>query len=187
MSMFCHAFWYTSNRFYVPMALTDYLLDKQPFDALELISGMNFTEQEEMDTNCLQVARYQEERARGKRIPICGISDTHGVENSEMFGRYYTIVFSPTSEVADLIAGIKELNSVAVEAFHGEHPRAYGPFRLVKYASFLLREVFPQHDVLCGIEGQTMLQYAAGDKAAADRLKALQGQVAALYAKCWAK
>ncbi len=185
MSMFCHAFWFPSNHYYVPMAMTDYLLETRPFDAFELISGADAKELTQMDTNTLQVARYHEERAKGRPLPICGISDAHGIEFSETFGRYYTVVFSPSLEMEDLIASIKALNSVAVEAYHGEHPRPYGPFRLVKYTSFLLREVFPQHDELCGDEGRMMLQYASGDKAGAKRLKAVRGQTARLYAKYW--
>lgn len=187
MSMFCHAYWYPSNHFYIPAALTDYLLEKPPCDALELISGMSSEELVEMDTNLLQVARYQEERAKGHQLPICGISDTHGMEVSETFGRYYTVVLAPTSDLADIIAGIKGMNSVAVEAYHGDHPRPYGPFRLVKYTSFLLREIFPQHDELCREEGSMMLKYAAGDKSAVDLLKTVQGQTEKLYKKYWAE
>jgi hypothetical protein len=187
MSMFCHAFWYPGNHFYAPAVLTDYLLEKQPFDALELISGMDSREMADMDTNMLQVARYQEERAKGRNIPICGISDTHGVERSEQFGRYYTVVFAPSVELSDLIAGIKGLRSVAVEAFGGEQPRPYGPFRLVKYCSFLLREVFPQHDELCEDEGRMMLEYARGDAKGTQLLKDVKGQTAELYGKYWAE
>ncbi len=48
---------------------------------------------------------------------------------------------------------IKDNYSVAVEAVPGERIWAHGGFRLVKYALFLEREVFPLHDELCETEG----------------------------------
>ena len=62
----------------------------------------------------------------------------------------------------------------------GEHPRAHGPFRLVKYALFLMREVFSQHDALCREEGQLMLAHLDGDANAAGTLGKLKGRTAAL-------
>ncbi len=186
LSMFAHAYWFTDHHYYISEALRTHLFETQPFDALELISGFDWPGLNECDTNALQVARYQEERAKGSRIPVCGISDTHGIERSEAFGRYYTVCFSPSCEFQDLAESIKGLNSVAVEAVRGELPRAYGPFRLVKYALFLLREVFPQHDELCVEEGRLMLQYAAGDAAALERLRPMQGQTQRLYDHLWA-
>jgi hypothetical protein len=159
------------------------LLDSQPWDALEVIGGYF---RHEVESNILQVARYHEERARGRRVPIVGVSDAHGCERGELFGWYCTIVFARSSALADLIESIGELWSVAVEALPGETARAHGPFRLVKYAQFLMREVFPQHDALCFEEGRLLLAHLAGDRSAADALAACKGQTAALYDRLWA-
>jgi hypothetical protein len=164
----------------VPAALTDLLLDRQPFDALELIGGYH---RHEVESNMLQVARYYEERAKGRQIPIVGVTDGHGCETGELFDWYFTIVFAPSLELKDLIAAVKSLDSVAVEAMPGSTPRAHGPFRLVKYSQFLLREVFPMHDALCLEEGQWMLRHAAGDPDAKEMLERLQGSVGRLYKK----
>lgn len=185
LGMFAHHYWFTSHKFTPAGALTSHLFDTQAFDVLELISGFDKSSMTEADTNLLQVARYQEERAKGRKIPIAGISDTHGHERSETFGRYYTVVFAPTSDLVDIKAGIMDLRSVAVEAVGGELPRSYGPFRLVKYNQFLLREVFPQHDELCFEEGRLMIQYASGDKKAAKELHRLKGRIADLYEHFW--
>ena len=185
MGMFCHSYWFMSHHYSPGSPLTGALLDLQPFDMFELISGFDHAALDESDTSNLQVARYNEERAKGKRIPICGISDTHGVERSETFGRNYTICFAPSSDLPDLMASIRNLNSVAVEAVRGDLPRAYGPMRLVKYTAFLLREVLPQHDELCFEEGRLMIQYASGEKGTHKQLKKLKGQTAALYAGYW--
>jgi len=182
LGIFCHPYWISNHRYDVPLYLTNLLFERQPFDALELIGGYF---RPEIDSNTLQVARYQEERALGRRIPIVGASDSHGCERGELFGWYYTVVFAPSANLPDLIGSIKDLFSVAVEALPGEVGRAYGPFRLVKYTLFLMAEVFPQHDELCAEEGSWMLAYAAGDPQAAERLRLLQGQVRRFYDHLW--
>lgn len=187
MAMFCHPYWYTRHMYPPGGALTTALLENGVFDALEVISGMGSETLSRVDTNNLQIARWHDERAAGRRIGICGISDAHGVESSDNFGRYYTVAFAPKNELADIIAAIKEMNSVVVEAVAGHQPRAHGSFRLVKFASYLLLEVFPQHDDMCYEEGRQMIQYAAGNTSAADRLKLMHGQVDRLYGKYWAK
>ncbi|HNQ88606.1 MAG TPA: hypothetical protein PKM73_08335 [Verrucomicrobiota bacterium] len=185
LAMFCHPYWVTGNRHNVDEALLDHLLAAEVFDALELISGDSRDSIPANDINALQVARYAEERAKGRRVAVCGISDTHGAEVSDAFGRYFTVAFAKSLELPDLIAAIRDLRSVAVECPGGELPRSYGPFRLVRYTHFLMREVFPQHDELCFEEGRLMIQYAAGDGAAAARIALLHGQTAALYERCW--
>ncbi len=187
LGMFAHAYWYTGNRFAAPGPIRDLLLQRRVFDVMELVSGFDAAALDIMDTNGLQVARYYEEAARGNRLAIAGISDAHGVEKSEQFGRFYTICFAPSSDFAALKSSIQEFRSVAVEALKGERPRPFGPFRLVKFSHFLLREIFPQHDELCLQEGLQMIQYAGGDSGAAGRLRALQGEVARLYDHYWGR
>jgi len=182
LGIFCHPYWFYGHRYDVPEALTTRLLEEQPWDALEVIGGYF---RHEVESNILQVARYHEERARGRKVPLVGVSDAHGCERGELFGWYYTIVFAPSAELGELIQSIKALYSVAVEALPGETARAHGPFRLVKYAQFLLREVFPEHDALCAQEGELMLAHLAGDANAAERLRECRGAVARLYARLW--
>jgi hypothetical protein len=158
LGIFCHPYWVYRQRYDVPAALTDLLFKHRPFDAYELIGGYHWHEAE---ANNLQVARYFEECRRGGALPIVGASDSHGVETGQLFGWYYTVVFSPTPALADLMAAIKVCNSVAVEALPGQPPHVYGPLRLVRYTHFLLREIFPQHDAACAEEGQRMLAHAA--------------------------
>lgn len=186
LAMFCHPYWVTGNRHNVDEAMLDYLFESEIFDAFELISGDDREGMLRTDINGLQVARYTEERAKGRRVAVCGISDCHSIERSDNFGRFYTVCFAPSADLQDLIASIKDLRSVAVEAPGGEVPRAYGPFRLVRYTHFLLREIFPQSDELCFDEGRLMIQHASGDNSAARKLAQLQGQTAAFYARCWA-
>lgn len=187
LGMFAHAYWYTDNKFAAPGPIRDLLLQQRVFDVMELVSGFDAAALDVMDTNSLQVARYYEEAAKGNQIAIAGISDAHGVEKSDQFGRFYTVCFAPSSEFADLKTSIREFRSVAVEAIKGERPRPFGPFRLVKYSHFLLREILPQHDELCWEEGHQMLRHAAGDASAAAKLRLLKGQVAQLYDHYWSR
>jgi len=183
LGVFCHPYWFAGKRYDVPVPLTDALLENRPFDALEVIGGYH---RFEVESNTLQVARYQEERARGGELPVVGASDAHGCRRDELFGWYYTLVFAPACEHDDLIAGVKDLWSVAVEAMPGESPRPHGPFRLVKYALFLMREVFPAHDELCQEEGGLMLDHVGGDTSAAEKLAALSGRSSRLLDSLWA-
>jgi hypothetical protein len=116
LSIFCHPYWIVKNRFDVSDSLTELLLDRQPYDALELLGGYYPFEQE---SNLLQIARYQEERSKGKSVPIVGVSDAHGCECSELFGWFYTVVFSKSLDLIDLTESINNLCSAAVEALPG--------------------------------------------------------------------
>lgn len=182
LGIFCHPYWFTENRYAPSGALTSCLFERQPFDAYEVIGGYF---RWRTDSNTLQVARYHEERAQGRHLPIVGVSDAHGCQRDELFGWYYTIVFSPSLALPDLVSSVKSLYSVAVEAVPGETPRPYGPFRLVKYALFLLREVFPRHDEWCLEEGRLMLEHIYGNPAAAEMLHALKGRGAARMDRFW--
>ncbi|HHW31628.1 MAG TPA: hypothetical protein GXX20_08150 [Clostridiaceae bacterium] len=179
LGIFCHPYWQINTGYYISDSVITYMYEHQPYDANEVIGGYN---KPDVDSNTLQVARYNEERAKGRKIPIVGVSDAHSSrEGVYSFGWHYTIVFSSKNEKDDLINSIKNLYSVAVEAIEGEPKRAYGPFRLVKYAQFLFREVFPLHDELCFLEGEFMRLYIEGYEEAANILKKLKGQTARLY------
>ncbi|MDD4743057.1 MAG: hypothetical protein PHN53_00525 [Eubacteriales bacterium] len=158
LGIFCHPYWLSyspdqAQAAYISEALTSCLLERRPFDALELLGGYH---RHEVEANILQVTRYSAELARGLPLPIVGVSDAHGCETGKLFGWYYTVVFARSLDLPDLIGAVKDSFSVAVEALPGETVRVYGPFRLVKLALFLLREVFPEHDRLCAGEGSLM-------------------------------
>ncbi|MDI6617262.1 MAG: hypothetical protein QME45_01130 [Clostridiales bacterium] len=184
LGIFCHPYWELYNQYYISDTVISYMYDHQPYDANELIGGYH---RDEIDSNKLQVARYYEERAKGRKIPIVGVSDSHGCENSPLFGWYYTIVFSHSKNQNGIIDGIKDLYSVAVESIPGDTARVYGPFRLVKYALFLIKEVFPMHDEMCFEEGQLMMKHLKGEGMAEKILDMLKGQTDRLYESLWAK
>jgi hypothetical protein len=183
LGIFCHPYWFVGHRYEPSGTLTSLLFSRRPFDAFELIGGYR---KFELESNTLQAARYHEECLRGGPMPIVGVSDAHGCNPDDLFGWYYTIVFSPSNELADLIASVKAGCSVAVEALPDESARPHGPFRLVKFARFLLREFFPGHDALCGEEGDRLLAHADGDAAAAAAMPALRARSRARSEAVWA-
>ena len=182
IGILCHPYWITGNSFNISEALQDAFYATPSFDALEVIGGFY---RYQMEANALAVARWQQRRAGGGDIPVVGVSDAHGCERDELFGWYYTIVFALTPEFVDVREAIRAGQCVAVEAVPGEFPRIYGPFRLVRFAHFLMRDVFPLHDELCVEEGRLMRCHAAGDASAAAALSALSGRVEALYRRLW--
>jgi len=181
LSIFCHPYWVVGRRYNISPVFTEYMLEKHPFDAFELlgIGGL------QVDSNMLQVAHYNEQRAKGNNIAIVGNTDAHGCERGVAFGWIYTIIFSEGLELSDIKESIKNYYSVAVEKLPDSPARVFGPLRLVKYALFLLREIFPKHDELCYEEGNLMLGYIRGEKDAAERLKMVKGQTHELMNHYW--
>jgi len=182
IGIYAHPYWRPIERYYVHSQVNETIIDRQKYDALEVIGGFY---RHQLEGNQLAVARYQEERTKGKRITVVGVSDAHGCDR-DLFGWYYTIIFATSVEFRDLADGIRNLHSIAVEAVPGEFPRLIGSFRLVKFAYFLLREFYPRHDKLCREEGELILASMAGDPTAKERLAMLKGRVPALLHQYWA-
>ena len=184
LAILCHPYWNYWHAYSVSETEQARHFGEWPCDALELIGGYELNE---VECNMLQVARYHQERAaHGREFPIVGASDAHIPSEDHLFGWYYTIVFSPSLELADLIDSIKAGCSVAVEALPGRPPRVHGPYRMVKFAYFALREMFSAHDELCAEEGRLMRAYTATEPAATTQLQSLSGRTAALMDHFWA-
>jgi predicted metal-dependent phosphoesterase TrpH len=178
LAIYCHPYWKThSNRYYVAEALTTALLRRHNFDALEVLGGFLKTQ---IESNTLQLARYHEERAAGNPLPIVGASDAHTDSRKRLFGWYSTMVFARNNSLAGIIAGVSSFRSVAVEDIPGETIRVHGPFRLVKYAMFLLREVFPEYREIRRREAVLLRSYLGNGEATPPQLTAA-ADVAAQY------
>lgn len=179
LAIFCHPYWMVYQGYYISEEVTSYLLEHQPYDAYEVIGGYLPYEEE---SNTLQINRYYHEVAKGKQVPIVGVSDAHACYNNT-FGWFYTITLAPSNSKDDIIKSIKECYSVAIENIPNEAIRPVGPFRLVKYVLYLTKEYFPLHDEICNEEGQYMLDYINGDKDAINKLKKSRGRVKRLINK----
>lgn len=182
IAILAHPYWFTHQAWNVAEPVLEELFARRPFDALEAIGGFYPFQAE---SNVLQAARWQEERSRGRAVPVVGSSDAHGCRKGELFGWYYTVFLAARPTLGGLREALALMRSVAVEARPGEAPRAVGTFRMVKYAHFLMREVLPAHDALAAAEGEAMRAWLAGDRAAPARLAGLRGSVERLYDRMW--
>jgi len=183
LGVFCHPFWEVWTGYYVSRTIIDYFIENKVFDAIELLSGYYAHEEY---ANTLQIARYYEGYKKDCNIPIVGVSDAHSCSN-DLLGDYFTIVFAKELTKDSIINNIKDLYSVAILNKPGETKRSFGPFRLVKFSEFLLREVFPLYRKLCRLEGAQMYAYLADDKRAKKQLSIMKGQTQSLFNKLWAK
>ncbi len=154
-----HPYWQQNDTNVVPETVITALLDRCKFDALEVYGG--FTKPV-WRGNCLQAARYHQELARGKRIPVVGASDSHGYRQ-DSGGCFCTVVLAGANTLGALSEAVRQGNCVAIHSFENEIPHLAGDFRLVKFVSFLLDEYFPLHERICRIEGELMLSALAGD------------------------
>lgn len=179
LGIFCHPCW-ISNVYQVPPTFVDYMMETHPFDAYEVLGGENYFE-----ANGQQTVQYYEDRAKGRRYPIVGSTDSHNSVNNRNSHICSTFVFAPENTRESLIASIKDFYSVAVDTVSPE-PRFVGDLRLVRYACFLEREFFPLHDELCFEEGRAMKDYACGIPGAKEVLAALHGRMRAQREKYFA-
>lgn len=171
LGIFAHPYWFSTVR-QLPEEYTEYIMDKQDFDAFEVCGGENYFEH-----NGFQIVRYYEDKAKGRDYPIVSSTDSHGsLPTNRNRDICKTMVFARENERKELIASIKAKYSVALDTISKE-PRYVGDMRLVRYACFLGDCFFPLHDELCFEEGRAMREYACGDKFAADELKAISGRM----------
>lgn len=167
LGIFAHPNW-IANVFHVPEVFTEYIMQTQPFDAFEVLGGENYYEH-----NGFQTIKYYEDRAKGRRYPIVGSTDSHNSHESNRNALICsTIIFAPECERTALISAVKDFYSVAVDTISTEF-RLVGESRLVRYGCFLLKNYFPIHDDLCIEEGRLMKQYVTGTEAEKAEAKAL--------------
>ena len=170
LGIFAHPYW-LQNVLHVPESLTEYIMATQPFDAFEVLGGENYFEQ-----NGWQTIRYYEDRAKGRRYPIVGSTDSHSSVHNRNALIASTIVFAPENTREGIVYSIKDFYSVAVDSISTEL-RIVGEMRFVRYATFLLREFFPLHDELCFEEGRLMKDYACGEEGAEETLRFISGRM----------
>ena len=160
IATFCHPFWRPWHHTYIGEDVIDLLLEHNRFDAMEVIGGYY---RPDTECNMLAVSRWQEEQAKGKVIPVVGVSDSHG-SDIDLAGWYYTIVFAEDIDFESIAKAIRANRCVAVHDIPETFPIVVGPFRLTKLVYFLLREFYPEHHELCRIEGDIMRRALAGEE-----------------------
>ncbi|MBO5763403.1 MAG: PHP domain-containing protein, partial [Lentisphaeria bacterium] len=185
IAMFCHPYWRPVYHNYIGEDVNELLLEHNKFDVLEVVGGFY---RHQTECNLLSISRWQEERAKGKKIPVAGISDCHGCDG-DLAGWFYTIVFSEKLEFDSIAEAIRDERSVAVHCIPGEYPIVVGPFRLTRFVYFLLREFYPVHNELCKVEGEIMRRDIAGygEPDAAAQIRSRSGMVQKYMEQFWGK
>ena len=173
VAVYAHPFWVTTGtKIYVPWEATEELIRRNNFDALEVFTCTSTREA------TLSESFFNQMRTEGLKTAPFGVSDAHyHADMSGGFGVNYTIYFAeePTWELFQ--KAVKARNTVAVRCMDGHSwgksfskvedyqyvpERLAGEYRLVKYAEFLLREFYPEHQAITdrecvdvfGIEGE---------------------------------
>lgn len=153
ISILTHPHWIWFDTYFMASAITQQLLTDGVYDALDITD-------QEADTT---VALWTEMQAQGHRIPVVGCTDSHYTDanNPHHPARGgYTLVFSKDRSEPNLLSAICDGRSVAINAT-GDPERIYGPYRLVKYARFLLDNYYPIYKRLCHNQGVLLSEYSA--------------------------
>ena len=177
LGIFPHPYW-LCQMMQLPEDYTEFIYEKAPFDAFEVLGGENI-----YSHNGFQTGFYYEMKAKGIDHPVVGSTDSHGsTEHDRNALICSTIVFAHENTREDLISSIKEKYSVAVDTISKEY-RLVGDFRWIKYGSFLMEHYFPLHDRACAAEGYYMNRYLAGDPRAEEVLRSMKGQISEMQKK----
>lgn len=176
-----HPYWVSGDKYHLHLPIFEQLLEDGDMDGIEVIGGYFSPE---FESNWLAVAKYYEEVAKGHKYPLIGNSDTHyrsGKPGDDLYGWYWTTVFSKSLSKEDILDSILNMRCVACERPNGERFIAVGPFDLVEYTCFLDREFFPIHDRICSMEAEIYLDILMEKNASIDQLLQLRRNLSELY------
>ena len=178
LGVFVHPHWLCCCM-QVPEDYACFVYENQPFDAFEVLGGENYFAQ-----NGFQTGLYYEMRAKGIDVPVVGATDSHSshAEYNRNALICSTIVFTKSNTREGLIEAIKDKYSVAVDTISTEY-RLVGDFRWLHYASFLMENYYPIHDLVCQTEGHYLKRHLNGDQRATEILKLMKGQLPEMQKK----
>ena len=185
VSVFAHPFWMPLDRLNLPHNVREYIFKQGKFDAVEIF-GLGSTEPAAFAGN-VDCTMWLHEKAleTGRKIPVTGATDSHNAP--KLLGTQYTIAFARENSLAAIQEAIRSGNTVACRQGGTEYPVFWGNFRLVRYAGFLYREIFPEHDEYCAIEGKLMQQSFRGEVDETLVNAYGEGRIGEMYRRCWAK
>ena len=161
LSILAHPHWIWNDVYFMGEATTMQLLRDGIHDALDLCDS-------DLDTS---VALWNEMRAEGVRVPVVASTDSHYTDANDpkrpAVGGY-TIVFAPDRQPASIMQAVRDEKSLAVFN-HCKPESIHGPYRLVKFARFLLDHYYPVYVRLCHGQGVLMADWPLD----ADEMQAL--------------
>lgn len=163
VAIFAHPFWHSYGKLNLPTPVREYIFSQAKFDVIEM-PGLGSVNKREFDEDVVLCTAWWQEACikAGRTLPVIGNTDSHSSRN--VLGLNYSIVFSKNDSFEAIAEALRSGNAVGVSYRDGKDlaPRIWGSFRLVRYAQFLLREYFPEHDELCQTEGNMMLSALRG-------------------------
>ena len=143
LAVMAHPYWECFGEYNMPHTDVVHLLKQGTYDAMELVAGCDMNG----NGNNLQLAMWQELLCDGVRIPPLGCSDCHDTESDQdLFNKQFSLVFCDSPD--GILPAIKNNLCVAVESNGKYDFRAYGSYRLVNYARFLLDYFYPRYSDL---------------------------------------
>lgn len=156
IAVMAHPYWDVFGEYHMQTEDVRAMWHGGYYDALELLGGCDRTG----NGNNIMLALWAELREEGVRVPVVGASDSHSTTDSgSLFNKQFTIAFVGVGE--DPCQAIVDGRTVAVEQRSTHDFYCYGSLRLVKYARFLLDELYPLYTPLTEKHARAM---ALGEK-----------------------
>lgn len=158
VTFLAHPFWKPidskGSRMDTPETLFLELAKDRRFTGIECVSGSS-------DLHCsvsnLQMALATEMLGNLHGIPLIGITDSHNYSRDAISGKHFTIIFAKDKSASHVLEALRAGRCVAVEMVDQE-PLCYGTYRLVKFAQFLVRYYFKEHDEAALLRGKIIKQ-----------------------------
>ena len=157
--VFNHPYWITSKGFFNKSV--DAIWERKSVDAIEIVNfGARYGNR--AYSTSLLIEKNAELREKGIRYPFIGSTDAHSILNQ---GNAYTILFTKSKKWEDTKQAVLHRRTVAVcDTLYNEvelekrETMMYGERRFIKYANFLIKEYFPEHDKLIAEEGKVLAE-----------------------------
>ena len=163
-----HPYWEGTRGWYYPAPdIVDRLIEDGLIDGVEVFGGSASNE-----GDMLALSRVAAAMGAGARPIMSGGSDAHRAED---VGRLWTLILAPSRQVVDLLEALRSRRCVACnDRITTQQTLAFGPFELMMYAGFLLREYFPRRDPRCRELGKIATRAAMGQVRAGDEQRSVE-------------
>jgi len=143
LAIMAHPYWDCYGEYNAQTENVRYLWKNGCYDALELLAGCDWSG----NGNNLQLALWADLRAEGVKIPVVGASDSHSCTATDsLFNKQFSIVFAKDAD--DIKNAIVAERSVAIDRRTDADFYAFGKYRYVKYARFIMEEYAPAYNRL---------------------------------------
>ncbi len=175
-AIIAHPYWKSNNVFDMISLTYEQVLKDGYFDAIEIFGDTSF------EDKMLSLSRLQAELSSKDGIAIVGNSDAHRAA-SHTLGKIWTVAFTEQLDRNSILNAIRNRLTTACISIGGKRETlVVGPFHLVEYTYFLLREFFPQHDEICRVLGGLYLTALQKRKIDGGKQKELQESLKQLSA-----